>query len=280
MPDDGKQQRTQAILQSPSYRLAFEDKEFLRLEEMRPLRLELELLKPEMAFDANEIASTIVAFGGTQVVEEHAALERLDHARAHLANHPDDPRAEREVQRSERVLAKARYYDAAREFARIVSSSCQTNGQCDYVITTGGGPGIMEAGNRGAHDAGAKSVGLNITLPHEQAPNSYITPELCFQFHYFAIRKMHFLLRAKALVVFPGGFGTLDELFDALTLRQVGRLQEIPIILFGREYWSRVIDFQYLADEGVIADEHLDLIDYAETAEEAWDIIVKFHQHD
>lgn len=145
------------------------------------------------------------------------------------------------------------------------------------MITTGGGPGVMEAANRGAYDVGAKSIGLNITLPHEQTPNPYITPELCFQFRYFALRKMHFLLRAKALVVFPGGFGTLDELFDALTLRQTQRMQAIPIILFGKEYWRRVIDFQFLADEGVIADEHLDLIDFAETPEEAWEIITKFH---
>ena len=165
------------------------------------------------------------------------------------------------------------------QFARLVSQRCQIDGQCDYVIITGGGPGIMEAANRGAHDVGAKSIGLNITLPLEQVPNPYITPNLCFQFHYFALRKMHFLMRAKALVVFPGGFGTLDELFDALTLRQTRRMQEIPIILFGREYWNRVIDFQFLADEGVIADEHLALISYAETPEEAWHIIARFHHH-
>ena len=166
-----------------------------------------------------------------------------------------------------------------RKFAQLVSQTCQLDGQCDYVITTGGGPGIMEAANRGAHDVGAKSIGLNITLPAEQVPNPYITPNLCFQFHYFALRKMHFLMRAKALVVFPGGFGTLDELFDALTLRQTHRMQQIPIILFGRDYWSHVIDFQFLADEGVIADEHLDLIAYAETPEEAWNIICQFHHH-
>ena len=168
-------------------------------------------------------------------------------------------------------------YEAAREFGRIVSSTCQTEGSCDFVVVTGGGPGIMEAANRGAYDVEAKSIGLNITLPEEQYPNPYITPELCFQFHYFAIRKMHFLLRAKALVIFPGGFGTLDELFDALTLRQVGRMQEIPIILFNQEYWSNVINFQFLADEGVIRDAHLDLISFAETAQEAWDIILNFH---
>jgi uncharacterized protein (TIGR00730 family) len=150
---------------------------------------------------------------------------------------------------------------------------CQTNHECDYVIVTGGGPGIMEAANRGASDVGAKSVGLNIRLPHEQQPNPYITPNLCFQFHYFAMRKLHFLLRAKALVAFPGGFGTLDELFDALTLRQTGRMQAIPIILFGREYWQRVIDLDFLADQGTIADKDIDLLDFAETADEAWAII-------
>ena len=176
-------------------------------------------------------------------------------------------------ERSERLLEKSNYYDAAREFSRIVSTTCQIDGQCDYVIVTGGGPGIMEAANRGAFDVGAKSAGLNIHLPAEQAPNPYITPELCFQFHYFALRKMHFLLRAKALVAFPGGFGTLDEMFDALTLRQTRRMQDIPIILFGRAYWEQVIDFQFLADEGVITDAHLKLFCYADTPEEAWNQI-------
>lgn len=268
---------THAILNSPSYRLAEEDTDFLKQDALRPVRVQLELLKPEMTLAEHGVRSTIVAFGGTQIVEQHEAEERLARARQALAESIDDPQAQRVVARAERVLAKSKYYDAAREFSRLVSSSCQTSGERHYVITTGGGPGVMEAANRGAYDVGAKSIGLNITLPHEQAPNPYITPELCFQFHYFALRKMHFLFRAKALVVFPGGFGTLDELFDALTLRQTERMQAIPIILFGREYWSRVIDFQFLADEGVIADEHLDLIDFAETPQEAWDIITRFH---
>ncbi|HUG70517.1 MAG TPA: prepilin peptidase [Pirellulaceae bacterium] len=268
---------THAILNSPSYRLAEEDTDFLKQAALRPVRLQLELLKPEMTLAEQRIHSTIIAFGGTQIVERHEAEARLGRAQQELAGAIDDPQAKRAVERAERVLAKATFYDAAREFGRLVSSSCQANGEFDYVITTGGGPGVMEAANRGAYDVGAKSVGLNITLPHEQTPNPYITPELCFQFRYFALRKMHFLLRAKALVVFPGGFGTLDELFDALTLRQTQRMQAIPIILFGKEYWHRVIDFQFLADEGVIADEHLDLIDFAETPEEAWEIITKFH---
>ena len=176
------------------------------------------------------------------------------------------------------MLAKAHYYDEAREFSRLVSAACQVHGQCDFAIVTGGGPGIMEAANRGAADVGAKSIGLNITLPEEQLPNPYITPDLCFQFRYFAIRKMHFLLRAKGLVVFPGGFGTLDELFEVLTLRQVNRMQPIPVILYGREFWDGVLNLQFLADEGTIRDEHLSLVSYAETPHEAWEIIRKFYR--
>ena len=267
----------QAILKSPSYRLAELDTDFLQREELRPIRLELELLKPEMALTAQGVQSTIVAFGGTQIVAQADAETRLEAAQVALAEAPADEDLRRGVARAERILAKAQYYDAAREFARLVSSACQNNDHCDFVIVTGGGPGIMEAANRGAFDVGAKSIGLNVTLPAEQAPNPYITPGLCFQFHYFALRKMHFLLRAKALVVFPGGFGTLDELFDALTLRQTQRMQQIPIILFGRAYWERCIDFKFLADEGVIQDEHLELISYAETPQEAWDMIAAFH---
>ena len=266
------------ILQSPSYRVAYKDVDFLARPELRPARMELELLKPELYFQQHNIRSTIVVFGSTRIIEPAAARQRLDRARRELAAAPDDPRRQRAVARAERLLQWSHYYDKAREFARLVSTVCTTNGQCDYVIITGGGPGIMEAANRGAYDAGAKSVGLNIRLPHEQQPNPYITPDLCFQFHYFAMRKMHFLLRAKALVVFPGGFGTLDELFDALTLRQTGRMQTIPVILFGREYWQHAIDFHYMADQGVIADEDLDLLSFAETADEAWTMIRKFHE--
>lgn len=262
---------------SPSFRRAARDLDFLGRAELRPVRMQLELLKPEMAFQENRVESTIVVFGGTQLQERSDAEERLKVARERLAEFPQNRAAQRAVFRAERTLAKAHFYDEAREFGRIVSSTCQRDGGCDYVIMTGGGPGIMEAANRGAYDVGAKSIGLNITLPDEQFPNPYITPELCFQFHYFALRKMHFLLRAKALVIFPGGFGTLDELFEVLTLRQVGRMQEIPIILFGRDYWTHLIDFQYLADEGVVKDEHLDLISYAETADQAWKMIVDFH---
>lgn len=272
------QKQIQAILQSPSYRTAATDDDFMLRPELRPVRMQLELLKPEMAFNENHIRSTIVVFGGTAIVEKHEAEKRLEAAKAVLASDPHSHHAQRGLVRAERVLAKAHYYESAREFARICSSTCQVNGECDYVVVTGGGPGIMEAANRGAFDVDCKSIGLNITLPHEQAPNPYITPELCFQFHYFALRKMHFLMRAKALVVFPGGFGTLDELFEVLTLKQTGRTQQVPVILFGREFWDRLINFQFLADEGVIGDEHLKLIQYAETPLEAWEIIHRFHQ--
>jgi uncharacterized protein (TIGR00730 family) len=267
-----------AILASPSYRLANEDEEFLERPELRPVRMQLELMKPEMLLTENRVESTIVVFGGTAIVEQHEADRRLLTAQHALAEEPTSPQRKRDVARAERVAAKAKYYDAARAFSRIVSQTCQLGGRCDYVVVTGGGPGIMEAANRGAYEIGSKSIGLNITLPQEQMPNPYITPELCFQFRYFALRKMHFLMRAKALVVFPGGFGTLDELFEVLTLKQTGRMQDIPVILYGREFWDKLIDFQFLADEGVIADHHLKLIQFAETPEAAWELICKFHR--
>ncbi len=272
--------RQKALLSSPSYLLAEVDTAFLQQDDLRPVRFQLELLKPEMLLDAAGVQSTIVVYGGTKIVERHDAQKRLAAAETDLAQSPEDPRLLRNVARAQSILDKAHYYDEAREFGRIVSSTCQSQERCDYVVVTGGGPGIMEAANRGADDVQAKTIGLNITLPEEQAPNPYITPTLCFQFRYFALRKMHFLLRAKALVVFPGGFGTLDELFEVLTLRQTRRMQAIPVILFDRAYWDRIINFQALADEGVIADEHLHLLSYASTAEEAWTIIANFHDHD
>jgi uncharacterized protein (TIGR00730 family) len=268
----------EAILHSPSYLLAEQDTKFLQRPDLRPVRLQLELLKPEMLLEEHQVRSTIVVFGSTQIIEHGKAVERLEAANQALAADPDNAILAREVHRCERLLAKSGHYDAAREFAHLVSKTCQVGDICDYVMITGGGPGIMEAANRGAHDTASKSIGLNIQLPAEQVPNPYITPELCFQFHYFALRKMHFLLRAKALVVFPGGFGTLDELFDALTLRQTGRMQRIPIVLYNRAYWSQVINFQFLADEGVIHDADLDLISYAETPQEAWQTILRFHR--
>ncbi|MEN0109828.1 MAG: LOG family protein [Planctomycetota bacterium] len=270
----------QAILESQSYIKAERDTEWLRESEMRPVRMQLELQKTEVLLQREGIESTVVVFGGTQIVPTPEAEARLAEAAAELAANPDDHKAQRGVVRSEARLKKSRFYDECREFAKLVSGRCQIDGKCEYVVTTGGGPGVMEAGNRGAFEIGAKSIGLNIELPHEQEPNPYITPELCFQFHYFAMRKFHFILRAAALVVFPGGFGTLDELFNCLCLRQTSRMQAIPIILYGREYWDSVINFQALADEGVIADDHLKLIDYAETPEEAWKTIADFHRVD
>jgi uncharacterized protein (TIGR00730 family) len=219
----------------------------------------------------------VIVFGGTQIVDRPAAERRLSEARRAVEAAPADRRLAREVERAEKLLAMCRYYDDARTFARLVSIDNQCEDERDFVVITGGGPGIMEAANRGAFDVGCKSIGLNIKLPAEQQPNPFITPELCFQFKYFALRKFHFILRAAAVVLFPGGFGTLDEMFETLTLRQTHRMQPVPIILYGRDYWSKVLDFQYLADSGVIADHHLDLFTYAETPEDAWQQILDFH---
>ena len=267
----------EAILKSPSYRLAEYDVDFLRRKENRPLRMQLELLKTETLLRDHQIDSTVVVFGGTQIIPREQAEAVLREARLNAEKSPHDRRVLRAVKRAERILAKSRFYDEAGEFSRLVSTFVPVDGQRKLVVMTGGGPGIMEAVNRGAFEVGAKSVGLNIDLPHEQEPNPYITPELCFQFHYFAMRKFHFILRAAALVVFPGGFGSLDELFETLCLRQTRRMQQIPVILYGRDYWDSIINFQRLADEGVIDDEDLKLIDYAETPQQAWNIITKFH---
>jgi uncharacterized protein (TIGR00730 family) len=266
-----------AILESPSYRLAEYDVDFIRRKENRPLRMQLELLKTETLLREHQIDATVVVFGGTQIVPREQAEAVLREARLNAERAPNDPKIRRALERAQRIVDKSRFYDEAREFSRLVSTSTPANGRSKLVIMTGGGPGVMEAANRGAFEIGAKSIGLNIDLPHEQEPNPYITPDLCFQFHYFAMRKFHFILRAAALVVFPGGFGTLDELFDTLCLRQTRRMQQIPIILYGREYWDSVINLNRLADEGVIDDEDLKLVEYAETPHEAWQIIAKFH---
>ena len=279
MTDEHQRERmVEHLLHAPSYRVAYKDADFLSGPDLRATRMQLELLKAELALRQQQVRSTVVVFGSTRIVEPAAARKRLELAELQLADTPDDPRRQRAVARAERIVANSHYYETARRFAELASASCQHGGPSENVVVTGGGPGIMEAANRGAYECGAKSIGLNIRLPHEQVPNPYISPELCFQFHYFAMRKFHFILRAKALVVFPGGFGTLDELFDALTLRQTRRMQEIPIVIFGPEYWHRVIDFQYLADEGTIDDADLDLFRYAETAEEAWSMIQGFHR--
>jgi uncharacterized protein (TIGR00730 family) len=272
MSDDSTPDVTK-LVQSPSYSLAFKDSDLLNQPELRAARLELEFIKPDLYFQQNNIHSTVVVFGSTRIVEPAIAQALLEQAEQALAEMPKDPRRQRDAARAKQLRERSRYYEAAREFGRLVSVMGQNERHGEYVIMTGGGPGIMEAANRGAHDVAAKSIGLNIRLPREQQPNAYITPDLCFQFRYFAIRKFHFLLRAKALVAFPGGFGTLDELFDALALRQTERMQAIPVILFGREYWERVIDFQFLADAGMITDGDLELFDFAETAAEACAIV-------
>ena len=250
----------------------------MRRKELRPVRLQLELLKPELIQDEQGVRFIVVAFGGTRVIELADAEAQLKAAKTELESDQNDPDKQRAVRIAENVLKKAHYYDEAREFGRIVSGSCQVDDQCDYVISTGGGPGIMEAANRGAFDVGAKSIGLNITLPFEQEPNSYITPELCFEFKYFAIRKMHFLMRAKAMVAFPGGFGTMDELFETLTLIQTKRMEPIPVILFGKDYWSRLVNWDLFIEEGTISPKDLELISYAETAQECWQLIRDFYK--
>jgi hypothetical protein len=254
-----------------AYRLAFTDTAFLLRDELRPVRMQLELLKPELIQQEHRIESTIVIFGSARILQPEDARRRLDEARG-----AGDDAA---LRRAEMAVAMSRYYDEAQRFAALVTTRSRSHDTPIYVVT-GGGPGIMEAGNRGAHVVGGKSIGLNIVLPHEQAPNPYITPELCFQFHYFALRKMHFLMRSIALVCFPGGFGTLDELFEVMTLQQTGKVRKRPILLFGREFWSRLIDFDLLIDSGMIAAGDLGLFNYVETAEEAWTVLESHYGFD
>lgn len=262
---------------SPSYRLAFTDTEFLLREELRPVRLQLELLKPELELLARRIDSTIVIFGSARIAEPEKARARREAAEAAAAAAPDDPKLAWAAELARRLEKRSRSYEEARRFAQLASSARRPDGKQRYVIVTGGGPGIMEAANRGAHDVGAISIGHNIVLPHEQAPNPYITPELCFQFHYFALRKMHLTTRARALVVFPGGFGTLDELFEILCLIQTGKSRPMPVLLFDEAYWRRVIDFEFLAEEGMIDPHDLNIFRFVETAEQAWDVIQRHY---
>ena len=251
---------------SPSYRLAFRDTDFLLREELRPVRFQLELMKPEMLLDEAKIGSTLVVYGSARIPSPEE-VEQM------AANAPPKSR-----QVATRLAAKAKYYAEARKLGRIASQcAIVENGMRQFVVCSGGGPSIMEAANRGAADVGAESIGLNIVLPHEQAPNVYVTPDLAFQFHYFALRKMHFLLRAKAVAVFPGGFGTLDEFMELLTLVQTGKMKPIPILLFGKDFWSRVINFEAMAEEGVVNPDDLKLFTWVETAEEAWAEIVRFY---
>lgn len=254
-----------AQTEHPAYRLAFQDHDFLLREELRPVRFQLELLKPELLLTEAGIASTFVFYGSARI----PAPEEIDA----LVASADTPERKAVV---ERLVAKSRYYEEARRLAFLASCrDCNIGGPRDYVVCSGGGPSIMEAANRGAHEAGAPSVGLNIILPHEQLPNAYVTPGLSFQFHYFALRKMHFLMRARAVAVFPGGFGTFDELFELLTLVQTGKMARVPILLFGRDFWRRVVNFEALAEEGVISPRDLELFHFMETAEEAWDFVCR-----
>jgi uncharacterized protein (TIGR00730 family) len=253
--------------QDPAYRLAFRDTDFLLREELRPVRFQLELLKCEMLLEESRIGSTLVVYGSARIPAPEMAEEALATATT--------PERRAMV---ERLVAKSRYYEEARRLGQIAAERAVVEeGKRQFVICSGGGPSIMEAANRGAAEAGAESMGLNIVLPHEQAPNAFVTPHLSFQFHYFALRKMHFLLRARAVAVFPGGFGTLDELMELLTLVQTGKMKPIPILLFGKEYWDKVVNFAALAEEGVINPEDLDLFRWVETAEEAWDHICRFY---
>lgn len=261
--------RSRAITESPTYRLAYEDFDLLRQDDLRPLRLQLELLKPERILHEQGVLSTVVVFGSARVTDAgtaRARLETLEREAASASVASID--TERELALARRRVAQAQYYEQARRFAQMISSRFQQQQRHDFVVVTGGGPGIMEAANRGAFEAGARSVGLNITLPREQVPNPYVSPELAFRFHYFALRKMHFLLHARGLVSFPGGYGTLDELFEVLTLIQTGKMARIPVVLVGREYWHRAIDFDYLVDEGYITPSDLDLFTCVDEAEE------------
>ena len=251
----------------PAYKLAFQDMDFLLREDLRPVRFQLELLKPQLLLDEANIASTLVMYGSARIPEPEKAAALLELAE-------DEP--SRKI--AERLVAKSKYYDVARELARISSKfPVDEDGKRHFVVCSGGGPSIMEAANRGAQDVGADSIGLNIVLPHEQAPNPYVTPSLSMQFHYFALRKMHFLLHARAVAVFPGGFGTFDESFELLTLIQTGKIARIPVLFYGREFWDRVVSFEALCEEGVISPRDLDLITYCETAEEGWDAIKRFY---
>jgi len=287
---------------SPAYRLGFADPDFLLRDELRAERLQLEFLKPDILQRDRDVVATVAVFGSSRIPAPEEAAALLEEAERTAAQSPDDPQSAQRVRAARSLTEKSRYYDEARRLARMISErrgqpgngwtvapptethlcpagppepehidACKLHhGPSSVVVVTGGGPGIMEAANRGAHEVGAENIGLNIVLPFEQAPNAYITPHLCFNFHYYAIRKMHFLLRAVALVVFPGGFGTLDELFEVLTLIQTQKIKPIPVLMFGRGYWERIIDFHALVEEGVISPDDLDIFSYVDTAEEAW----------
>ena len=276
-PSANPDERLRAILDSPTYRLAYEDIDLLGQEELRPLRLQLELLKPERILHEQGIHSTVVVFGSARISDAETAAARRDTLERQTRAAPSDAKLARELAQARRRVDQARHYEQARRFGSLISARFQQQNRRDFVVVTGGGPGIMEAANRGAFEAGARSIGLNITLPHEQAPNPYMCPELAFRFHYFAVRKMHFLLHAKGLVAFPGGYGTLDELFEVLTLIQSGKMKRIPVILAGRAFWRRAVDFDLLLDEGYVSPSDLDLFTCVDEAEEIIDALERFY---
>lgn len=261
-----------------SYKLAFADSGFLMQDELRHVRLQLEYLKPQLVLEQNNINATVVVFGSARFLSPEQAQRQLENAQQQYNNAPNQPEAIKALNNAQRDLRNSQYYAASQSFSRLVTAhSCQ-HPESALMIISGGGPGIMEAANRGAMDANGKSIGLNIVLPKEQHPNPYITPEFCFQFHYFAIRKMHFLQRARALVAFPGGFGTLDELFETLTLIQTRKAERVPVILYDKAFWQRLINFEMLSEEGLISPQDLELIQFVDTPEQAWQIIYDFYQ--
>jgi uncharacterized protein (TIGR00730 family) len=266
------------ILASPSYREADEDLAFLQEDETRGMRLQLEYLKAESLLRTHGVAHTVVVFGSTRIEEPKAATRRVRECADHLVARPGDRELHRLHASAERLAAKSKYYDIARELGRIVGRNCDRSHGGRTMIMTGGGPGIMEAANRGSADVGAPSIGLNISLPKEQFPNPYVTPELCLRFRYFALRKLHFALRARALVVFPGGFGTMDELFEVLELSQTRKMPPVPVILVGESFWRRAFDPDFLVDEGVIEPEDRELFWFAESAQRIWDSILRWHE--
>ncbi|QOZ30175.1 cytochrome D ubiquinol oxidase subunit II [Bradyrhizobium sp. CCBAU 51753] len=266
------------ILQSPSYLEADQDEKFLQSEATRGIRLQLDFLKAETLLREHQIAHTIVVFGSTRICEAKAARRAVSSIADSLSLNPDDEGLQRRLKTARSIAAKSKYYRIAREFGQIVGFASEQAIGGRLVIMTGGGPGIMEAANRGAYDVGAQSIGLNITLPNEQYPNPYVTPELCFRFHYFAMRKLHLLMRARALVAFPGGLGTMDELFEVLSLAQTRKIAPVPVVLVGESYWRRAFDPDFLVDEGIIDPEDQNLFWFAESAEEAWQGILRWHQ--
>lgn len=272
------QRKLDAILNNPSYIPAIEDTEFLDGDDARTVRLQLDFLKPDRLLRRNGIESTIVVFGSTRLVEPVAARNKVEELRKVLVTHPEDRGVQQQLGIAERIQSKSFYYDIAREFSQLVSQSGRGPGDSRLVVMTGGGPGIMEAANRGASESGGKTIGLNITLPREQYPNPYVTPELCFQFHYYALRKMHFILRARALVAFPGGYGTFDELFETLTLIQTRKIKPIPVVLVGEGYWRKAFDVDFMVEEGVIDAGDRELFCYAETAADIWEGLLRWYQ--